>query len=289
MRILITNNSMHYRYGTEAWTYALAKEFSKKHTVDIYTNHPGIMSTAIAEFCKVVTKIDSIYDLAIVNHTPCFNRVPKDIFRIFTSHSKVVDIEFFPPDADVNVAVSEEIAQGQCQVIRNGIDCDSFNPEVPINRKLKRILYLSSPNYGGAGRDIVKAACKDYEVISIVEHVTDIRKLIYEADLVLSFGRGALEAMACGRNVVSADYRPYYMDKFCGGGVVNYKSFDIMKQDNFTGRLLGQVEFTEETLRMEIEKYDYELGFWLRERILDEFNVVKTAQQYLDIYHDRQQ
>jgi len=280
---------MHYRYGTEAWTYALAKELIKSHTVDIYTNHPGIMSEKVSEFCSVVTKIDNIYDFAIVNHTPCFSRIPEDIFRIFTSHSKVVDIEFFPLGADAYVAVSEEIAQGNYQVIRNGIDCVKFFPNKPINKKLKRVLYLSSPNYGGAAKEIVKAACKDFEVLMIDIHVSDIIGLINEVDLVISFGRGALESMACGRNVISADYRPYYMHEFCGGGIVNQESFDILKQDNFTGRLKGQTTFTCESLRYEIEKYDANLSEWLRDKILDEFNVEKTAQQYLSIYNDRWQ
>jgi len=279
---------MHYRYGTEAWTYAMAKELTKHHTVDIYTNHPGIMSEKISEFCTIVTKISDDYDFAIVNHTPCFNRIPESVFRIFTSHSKVVDIEFFPVGADANVAVSEEIAKGKYPVIRNGINCAEFYPRKPINKTLKKVLYLSSPNYGGAAKEIIKKACKGLEVIVIDVHVSNIIKLISEVDLVISFGRGALEAMACGRNVISADYRPYYMDKFCGGGIINQESFDDLKKDNFTGRLKGQQAFTSETFQIELEKYDAELGGWLRERILDEFNVEKTAQQYLSIYHDRQ-
>lgn len=284
MKILLTNNALNHHYGSETWTYSMAKELSKKHDVEIFTCFRGLMSEKLSRFCTIVDDVDNSYNLALVNHLNCYSTVPKSVFRIFTSHSAWIDIEQFPSDADVCVGVSEETAKGNYPVIRNGINCEEFNSFLPINRTLKRVLYLSHPHYGGASREILREACKDVELLTINEQEFNMPSLINKADLVIGFGRGLLEAMACGRNVISADHRPYYMKNFCGGGSVDESNFDGLKVDNFTGRTKGQIVFDADRLGKEFEKYDPERGQWLRLKVLEEFNIKKTARQYLDLY-----
>lgn len=283
MKILITNNALNQYYGTETWVYSMAKELVKKHTVDCFTFHRGLMSDRILEFCSIVSVIDNDYDLALINHSTCFDKVPKDIFRVFTSHSLINAIELFPEGANKNIAISEEIAKDKYQIIRNGVDCERFNSFRPINKELKTILYLSHPDYGGAGKDILKEACKEYELLIIDQQIFDMPSLINKADLVIGFGRGVLEAMACGRNVISADYRPYYMDSFCGGGMVSKDTFDDLQKDNFTGRWRGQIDFDIERIKEEISKYNPGRGMWLRDRIFEDHNIEKITKQYLDL------
>jgi len=285
VRILLTNNALNHYYGTETWTHTMAKELIKEHEVEVFTFYRGLMSDRILKFCRVVDKVDDNYDLAIVNHTTCFDVIPKNVFRIFTSHSLINTIESFPEGADKCVAITEEISKGNYPIIRNGIDCDRFNCLKPINKELKKVLYLSHPHYGGGDKNILKDACNEIgiELLTIDNQIWNIPDFIKEVDLVIGFGRGILEAMACGRNVISADYRPYYMKYFSGGGFIDENSFDRLKRDNFTGRECGQIIFTKEKIKEEFKKYNCNKGVWLRSKILSDFNVKKTARQYLGL------
>lgn len=256
----------------------------------VYTKHEGKMAgfvrpkSILFSNDGLLTDVpDGFFEFAFVNHSDCHEKVPENIPTIFTSHG-LSDIEHPARMVNCHVAVSEEIAakHGADTIIRNGVDCHRFRPRTPAKKKLETVLYLSHPHYKSA-QNIVREACSKYGVRFLqVEHeMFHIERLILQADLVIGFGRGLLESMACGRNVLSADWREYYMDGFEGGGMVTPDNFDTLKQDNFTGRMSGQIEFDADSLCAEFEKYDSERGEWLRERVLDEFNIEKTVQEYL--------
>lgn len=46
-KILITNNSLEHYTGSESWVYAMAKELSKDHEVEVFALHHGLMSKEI--------------------------------------------------------------------------------------------------------------------------------------------------------------------------------------------------------------------------------------------------
>lgn len=280
MKILLTNRSLaHYR-GTETWTYTMAKELSKQHEVTVLTNELGRVSDDINEFAKVITAYNGEYDFAICNHLDTYIKLPADLFKIYTSHSCFVPLEQFPDTANVRVGVTEEI--GGELIIPNGIDTDRFHYE-PINEKLTTILYLSSPLYQG-GKQFMRNALGDkYNLITIERETKNVEDLIYKADLVIGFGRGILEAMSCGRNVISADYRITYMDGVYGGGMVTEENFDKLAQNNFTGRPKS-IQFTIPKFLKEVKKYDADRGKFLSDKIKEEYNIQKTAQQYVELF-----
>ena len=221
MRILITNQQLNGYTGSETWVYAMVQELKKKHEVTVMTEHLGLMSDKLD--CEVITEYKGSYDLAIVNHL--YDKLPKDLFKIFTSHSLIYDIEKFP-DCKYKVGVTEAVARGN-PVIRNGIDCERFKP-TSVNLELKNILYLSNTNYAG-GLDFIKEACQGYNLTYLKENRFDIENLIDNADLVISLGRGALEAMACGKNVIYGDLRKDFMTEFSGGGMITPKTYEDFK------------------------------------------------------------
>jgi len=277
LKILITNVALKGCYGTETWTYAMAKELSKQHDVTVLSPYTGKMALKILKFCKVINSIDSTaYDLAIINHVDCWHMVPDNIFKIFTSHSKIYSIERPPGEAKYVVGTNEYIHQN---VIRNGIDCERFKP-TKINKELKNILYLSNPAYA-KGRKIMEEACRGYNLITLDEETFDIENLINQADLVVSLGRGTLEAMACGKNVIYGDFRKDWMDNFKGGGLVtpdNYNDFKIGEWHK------DRKDMTVQDLQNEFKKYNYKFGEFNREMILQDFNIVKTTKQYINIW-----
>jgi hypothetical protein len=221
-----------------------------------------------------VVKEWELSNFYMVNHTTNYNKIPASERKrmIFTSHSKIYDIEKFPLDNVVKVGISEEIGEN---VIRQPIDLERFIRR-PINRKLTTILYLSHPAYG-EGIEFMKKACAGYNLITVNRPTHNIEKLIYQADLVISVGRGALEALACGRNVILADHRKGQTKTVVGGGMLTEKNFKSFYSTNFTGR--GQlVEFTEDTLRKEFQKYDPD-----RKIDVSEFDANRIVRQYEEL------
>lgn len=277
MKILLTNNCLGSFCGTESWIYAMAKELSKKHQVTVFSPSLGNEVTKkIREVCDVIQFYKGEYDLAIVNHTTTWEKLPEDLPKIFTSHSKIYAIEQ-PPYKDY-VGVTEAIGG---VIIRNGIDCERFKP-TSVNEKLKNVLLLSNPMYSG-GVEFVKKAIGDLNLIVIERQTFDIEEYINQADLVISLSRGALESMACGKNVIYGDYRKGWMNEFRMTGMINQDNFEEFKRGEMVEKLKPVTAFE---LKRELEKYSPKRGEWLREQVIKDFNIEKTAEQYLRLFHE---
>ena len=134
--------------------------------------------------------------------------------------------------------------------------------------------------YNGA-LDVIQEACRGYELDYLTEPDSRIEDRIAKADLVITFGRGILESLASGKNVISCDKRTGWMDKAQGAGMITEDNFDLYKTHAFSGRN-RPTEFTVERLREELKKYDPNRN--LRHRILEDFNIKKTTKEYLNIY-----
>lgn len=290
MRILLTNNAMNHLYGTESWVLAMGKELLRRgHFVEVFTLHQGLSSSlAEKEGVRIREPRDSWdYDLALINHSSTWPYVPTYVKRIFTTHGVKSSLEE-PPKTGiwkaVTVAVSEESSRGLYSVIRGGIDLCRFHLVRPINPEPRTVLYLSHPHYAG-GMRLVEEACRisGLRFIGLKTETVFPEVLIQEADVVVGFGRSLVEAMGCGRVVVSGDNRTHYMDGFRGGGMVTPDNFDVLKRDSFTGRTSGQKEFTPETLAEEFRQYRPEYGQLLRERVCGEFNISATVERYLQL------
>jgi len=245
--------------------------------VDVFTTDIGEFSRQFE--CAVtddVENLDDEYDLILVNHKTCWEEI-RGIggTKVYTSHSVVIDeLEGFPDDASIRVAVSEEIAKarGGAKVINNGIDLRGYRSMRPaIGNK---VLYLGKA-YETKTFDVIRQACKGMD-LTISGHRAVTPKIINDHDVVIGYGRAVLEGLACERKVISADCRPYVSeDKVIGGGMVSRQNFDELKLHNFTGRG-NPIAFTPETLRAEIEK-PFES---LRDRV-EEFNVIRVVDHYL--------
>ena len=278
MKILITNNCMGSFTGTESWVYAMAKELGKEHHVTVFSPSMGnAWKKLLGEICDVKQFYSGEYDFAIVNHTTTWVMLPDSLPKVFTSHSKIYDIEQ-PPCKDY-VGVNEVIGG---TVIRNGIDCERFKP-TKVNNELKNILLLSNPLYSG-GVDFVRSITNDYNLIVLPAETFEIEKYINQADLVISLARGALESMACGKNVIYGDFRKDWMNEFRMTGIITQNNFEEFKR----GEMVGKLEaVTANQLLEELKKYKPTTGDWLREQVKKDFNIEKTTKQYLGLYDKR--
>ena len=122
------------------------------------------------------------------------------------------------------------------------INCERFKPTKPINRKLKTILSLS---HSEGLNQLLSVVCRNIGVKLIIHNkyktpIWDIENKINEADLVVSLGRGAYEAMACGRNVLILDNRGYVKGGAIGDGSASPLTLPYFMKNNCSGRFTNK-------------------------------------------------
>lgn len=99
---------------------------------------------------------------------------------------------------------------------------------------------------------------------------------INKVDLVITLGRGALEAMSCGRNVIVYDYNG-------GDGMITPESYNEIRQKNFSGRRYSLM-YNEQDLMQELCKYTSSFGNANRKIIENNHSVKKNVRELLNIY-----
>jgi len=286
LRILIANNHLARLGGSETFTHTLAREMRERgHDVDVFTFSSGEMSKKI----KCVEKLKKEYDLLLISHNTCL-RFLQDVkgFKILTCHGKYPDLEQPEQGADAYVAISEEVQKHLSnrgygsKIIWNGIDCVRFSPQKPINKKLQKVLSLARTEHAN---NIVMLACKslgvDLEVLQ--PNTWNVEKKMQDADLVVSLGRGAMEAMACGRAVIVFDARGYMRFESRGDGIIDGNAEELLRC-NFSGRRYN-IPFTPETLAKEMQKYRQDMGKTNRLFAVKHLNVRYQTEKYFSFYN----
>ena len=262
MRILLTNNHLARLGGSETWIYTMAMELKDQgHDVGVFTHDRGVVSNMLGDLMDYEP---SGYDLALINHNTCINVDAR--FKIYTSHGTVPELEKPVAGADVYVAVNENTADYHKidKIIKNPIDTDLFRPTSEIRGVPQSILSITD-----------EFVSLPYHIITPSRTEYNMSHLINQADIVISMGRGALEAMSCARNVVTWDKRPYWESR--GDGYID--NFDMLK-----GNTAGQYARNDIVLTDEIAKYDKSQGKKNREYILENHDVKKIVNQYLQLY-----
>ncbi len=288
MKILITNHHLRDRGGTELFTLNLAKELKKRgHSIFVYSPLLGSMSEQISSFgIKVVSdirlieneKIDVIH--AQHNTTAILARsIFPETPMIFMSHGVLPELEQVP-SVDIGIskflAVSEEVAnnlevrgkirKNKIEIIRNFVDTDTFFCKKKLNTKVKNLLVVSN-HFTEKFKHIVEETSKIME-LNIVHvgypdnSVENVQDYINDADLVITLGRGAIEAMACERSVIVYDVHG-------ADGLVDENNFFEIRKNNFSGRRY-KINFSTHDLEKEILKFNPDLGRELRKIILEE-------------------
>jgi len=277
VKILLTNHQLSELYGSETAAYAMACALRRqKHEVYVFTTIAGTFAEHFrTEKFYFTTNLlewkDEKFDVAHVHHNTCA-KIVRDIFPklpiLFLSHGPFHPLERVPPK-EINVAVylgvSEEVClkmqKEECIqhpfVFRNSVDCKRFFPTSKINKTPERVLVLSN-HFVGERLEILKAACekanagKPFLVGMETSSVWEVEKRINASDLVVSIGRGCLEAMACGRAVLLYDHNG------CDG-MMTKESYPEIRTCNFSGRKYKK-EMTVDSLVEMIKSYRQEMG-----------------------------
>lgn len=274
--------------GTEVWTHTMMKELERRgHNVSVWATQSRPFSY---KFDKnlIDQRPADIYDLAIINHLPCYEAARHlSCPKIYTSHSAQEVVEMYEayPDDDsvIKVAATRQIQRERGgHYIPNPIDLKTFTRKMPTHDEIRTVLYLRKAD--GSADEIVREACEGFHLIMSSGKDENVSELINRADIVITLGRGILEAIACGRNVVSADRRAW-MNKMQGAGYIDAAEHETLEQHRLSG-WDDLKTFDAESLRAEVLKYDPQMGERLRAKI-EPYDVRKVVDQYLELVDGR--
>lgn len=302
MNILLTNTTLCNFYGSQVFTYTLALELKRQgHNVYCFTSKLGKVADLLVEnkipVTDDITDIPRNIDIIHAHHRhetllafAGYQKTP----MVMVCHG-VLPWQEQPYKRRLNicryVAVSEEVQDHlvehhgipslKISVIRNGIDFSRFYPKKPINKTLQHLLVLSNHS-AGEQLEIVLQACKEKNVACTkigfpAENVKNVEEYINDADMVVTLGRGVLEAAACKRVVVVYDYNG-------ADGLVTKETFPIFCQKSFSGRT-NHLHYSVEDFKAVLDSYNPNIAEDVFP-LIAQFNITSIAQQYVALYQD---
>ena len=304
MRFLITCYKLDLS-GSSTYTFTLASELKKKgHQIDVFSPFPEIIGDKLKrKKINVFENLEKIaereYDCIIAQHNVLALMIRSkkpQVPMIFISHGILPFLEQ-PPSIDINIqkyiAVSEEVKNNlilnhhvpsqNVEIIRNFIDTERFFPQGEVNEKPRTILFMSN-KYTPKIYKVIKNACSNLKskliIIGRYRSVFDTENYINKADIVISLGRGALEAMSCGRAVIVYDYQG-------GDGMVTENNINKIRKNNFSGRRFKK-DYDMADLIQEIKKYKKSMGKINREIILKDHNAMLSVERIITICNQAQ-
>ncbi|CAH0122354.1 D-inositol-3-phosphate glycosyltransferase [Paenibacillus sp. CECT 9249] len=303
MKILFTIHDLQNYAGTETYTYTLIEELIKKgHEVFLYCSRLGKMYEKFMELKVEVTNdirtlpknIDIIHAQHRMEAYIAYTHYP-DKPIIYMCHGVLPWQEqpLILPNVFIYVAVSEEvknhliktydIADEKIKIIRNGINLERFNSKRKVNYPPQKMLLISN-RYTDEVKKVLKSTCDSMDMnLKIIgqsaQSVWNIEDEINEADIIVSLGRGILEAMSCGRIALVYDYNG-------GDGFVTFENYNKFKEKNFSGRT-NKRKYSKDELIKEIKhvykKDNIESNL---ELIKENHDIKKIADQFVDLYNN---
>lgn len=306
LRILVAQQHLYRLGGSEQATYTLIQELVRRgHDVKWYSpmvqegHLSGLsrMADEIMALAPLVNNLKGVYDRIFVSHRPIAEQVIHNKrhglltgLTVQTCHGIYPDLEQPALGMDYYVAISDEVRKHVRQrgvvatVITNGINCSRYKSTSPINKELKTVLSLVQ---AGPAVPLVKRVCEKLglEYLYITKNnrqdpTWDVERYMNMADLVVSLGRGAYEAMACRRAVVVLDSRGYMGTRCMADGIVTEDNWQHLLLYNFSGRRY-QMAYDDEALIAEFGKYEQAMGVVNRQIALEAFNIRVQVGKYL--------
>jgi glycosyltransferase involved in cell wall biosynthesis len=304
VRILITNNTLDQRAGTEVYVRDLATALIRRG------HHPVAYSQALGEVAEELrgAGVPVVDDLARMAEPPdvihghhhletmtalnWFAGVP----AIFVCHGWLPWQEAPPAHPRIlrYVAVDELCRQrivdeggidpDTVEVILNFVDLDRFRPRQPLPGVPGRALLFSNQVSSGKIADEIARACSErgiaLDVVGLASgnptaHPED---LLPQYDLVFAKARAALEAMAVGCAVILCDTPGL-------GPLVDPGNFDDLRPLNFGfGALSSPV--SAEAVSARLARYHRDDATAVRDRVRGEANLSKAVGRFLMLYRE---
>jgi hypothetical protein len=289
LRILITNNTLHRRMGSELFARDLALGLLRRG------HHPIACSTVLGDVADELRRatVPVVDDLAKVGDPPDvihgqhhvdamaavlrFPQVP----ALFMCHGWSPWEEEPPrfPSIVRYVAVDDAcrdrvvetsgVPAARVHTIYNAVDLRRFAPRPPLPSRPRTALVLSNAATESGFVAPIRAACaaRGFERVDVAGHASGHpsaapETLLARYDVVFAKARAALEAMATGCAVIVTDAAGF-------GGLVTPDSVERMRCLNFGIRTMQGTAVTEAAVGAALDAYDPDASLlvsrWIRE------------------------
>lgn len=304
MRILITNNTLGPRAGSELYVRDLALALMKRG------HNPVAYSTVLGEVAEELRRatVPVIDDLAQLGAAPDLIHGQHhletmtaalhfpDTPAVFLCHGWAPWEELPPlaPSILRHVAVDElcrerllttgAIPAERIEVLLNFVDLERFPRRGPLPERPQSALVFS--NYAGDGPMLaaIRAACARAGVgrVDVVggssgNAAPRPEDILGAYDLVFAKAKCALEALACGCAVIVADFSGL-------AGMVDTANLDRLRSLNFGVRAMQAAPVTEEGVLRELARFDAADARLVSERVRREADLSLVVDRWLAIY-----
>jgi hypothetical protein len=302
MRILLTNNTLAWRGGTEMYVLDVARRLQALgHLPVAYSSELGVAAEAIR-----VAGIPVVNDLTRLPFQPdvihgqhhldtmtallCLPGVP----AVYFCHGALPWQEKAPsfPRIHRYVAVDQAcfermlceqgIPEDKIITLLNFVDLNRFQPRPPLPAKPQRALIYSvgNPDIEKIIRSACAAAGIELDILGnlATNTVGAPEKILPRYDLVFAKGRAALESMAVGCAVIP------FTGRGCGP-LVSLKNFDPLRRLNF-GYRTGRSDVTVDFIASQIAQYDAADAAAVAARIRIEADMHHTVDRIVELYTD---
>lgn len=306
LRILITNNTLGTRAGSELYVRDLAIALMKRG------HHPIAYSTVLGEVAEEMRRatIPVIDDLAALNAPPDLIHGQHhletmtaalhfpDTPVVYLCHGWLPWEELPPvlPNIRRYVAVDDlcrerllttkGIAASCVDVLLNFVDLDRFKLRPALPQIPKTALVFSNYANENAMLGAIRAACHRFgiervDVVGVAagNPVVSPESMFDQYDVVFAKARSALEAMASGCAVIVADFAGL-------GGLVTTENVARMRRLNFGARTMQTAQVTEENVLRQLGLYNNDdarkVSAWIR----DDADMASSITHWIKLYQD---
>ena len=304
MRVLLTNNTLKWRSGTELYVLDLALRLKRLgHEPVAYSPHLGEVAELLAlagvpvvhNLLDLPFRPDIIHGHHHVETMTALASLPA-VPAVYFCHGSVPWQEMPPvfPRILRYVAVDEvcrerivrevKIPFEEIRLLLNFVDTDVFRPRPPLPPRPMRALVFSNnaseENYAAA----VRASCQQCGVtlemrgLASGNPTKEPQDLLQHYDIVFAKARAAIEAMAVGCAVV-------LVDAVGLGPMVTMANFTRLRPNNFGFRTLVD-EPTVENIARTIQRYDATDAAGVRDLVRNEANMSDAVNKIVRIYEE---
>ena len=303
MRILLGNHQLESRAGSELFTAELASAFQARgHEVAVFTFFKGAIAGELeAADVPVFEPEDQAAIVSFApkivqtNHLPCahfLRAVVPAAIRVHAILGVTALLESPPLDGgayELGLVISEEVRDSinrtafgkstPIEIFRNWFNEEAV-VEAPDRGQVTRIAVVSNhiaPALSEALRELAADACLEVDYFGIEHNPVVIDgSLLANYDCVVSIGRTAILAAACGVPCVMADIHG-------SDGLMTAQTLDAARRVNFSGRL-AKTPITAAHLKAELAKIPTLDRRALRASVLAEYALSARAEWLLARY-----
>ena len=304
MRVLITNNTLDNRAGSEVYVRDLALALLRRgHNPVAYSTRLGMVANELRE--ATIPVIDDLRLLTAVpdiihgqHHLDAMTAMLHfpDTSAVYFCHGWLPWEEMAPhfPTIQRYVAVDDlcrerlqcihEIPGERIRMIRNFVDLRRFALRGELPATPRRALVFSNYINEDGCLGILRQACAgrgielDAVGLSVGHSEARPEQILGQYDIVFAKARCALEALACGTALVACDAAGL-------GGMVTPGNYERFRALNFGIRTLRD-PITVEAITREIDLYDAIDARGVTQRVRSEAAMEPAIDQIIDVYQE---